>query len=558
MYAALYGDADSVRFLLDRGADPNARNDAKATALMFATDDAAKTRLLLNRGADANARSDDGQTPLLIAAARPGAIQVARLLLDHGANPSATTVVGATTPVLFAAGNGDAGLMKLLMDRGAALHPSTLGPAVRSECDTCIDLVIASVGPSDLAAALPNAIRAGNLAIARMLLDRGARSTDDVLRAVAQSPDDFPVDFIERLIQSGADIHAETPLGPILHLARLQGDTPLSRSLTRAGAKSVDLQAESASSRPQPARSVRAAIERSLLLIDRADVAFISESGCISCHNNSLPPMVRAAARKSGIPINEQIASSQRESIVRILADNRERVLQMLGVPGRQDAAGYILLGLAAENYRPDEVTDAWARYLKNLQQTDGRWRVQAQRPPIESSDIQVTAAALRAIQVYAPPTRRNDYQRAVQLAARWLAEATPKTTEDRVFLMLGLHWAGSRQDVIRRVAKELLAQQRPDGGWSQLFTLTSDAYATGQVLFALSESGSLKTTDPVYQRGVKFLMDTQFEDGSWRVRTRTLPVQPYFESDFPHRQDQFVSAAATNWATMGLLNAAR
>ena len=34
MYAALYGDADSVRLLLNHGADPNIRNDAGATALM--------------------------------------------------------------------------------------------------------------------------------------------------------------------------------------------------------------------------------------------------------------------------------------------------------------------------------------------------------------------------------------------------------------------------------------------------------------------------------------------------------------------------------------------
>jgi len=45
-----------------------------------------------------------------------------------------------------------------------------------------------------------------------------------------------------------------------------------------------------------------------------------------------------------------------------------------------------------------------------------------------------------------------------------------------------------------------LVRQQRDDGGWSQLSSLQSDAYATGQALFALHESG-MKTTDPVYKR---------------------------------------------------------
>ncbi len=99
---------------------------------------------------------------------------------------------------------------------------------------------------------------------------------------------------------------------------------------------------------------------------------------------------------------------------------------------------------------------------------------------------------------------------------------------------------------------------QRADGGWSQIPTLASDAYATGQALTALAESGALKPTDPVYQKGVRFLLGTQLEDGSWYVRTRAVPVQPYFDSEFPHGKDQFISAAATNWATMALALAAR
>jgi len=58
------------------------------------------------------------------------------------------------------------------------------------------------------------------------------------------------------------------------------------------------------------------------------------------------------------------------------------------------------------------------------------------------------------------------------------------------------------------------------------------------------------------YKRGVQFLLNTQLEDGSWYVKTRSIPIMPYFESDFPHGRDQFISAAATNWATLALLDA--
>src|SRR5262249_18741683 len=60
-------------------------------------------------------------------------------------------------------------------------------------------------------------------------------------------------------------------------------------------------------------------------------------------------------------------------------------------------------------------------------------------------------------------------------------------------------------------------------------------------------------TDDPAYQRGLKFLIDAQREDGSWLVRSRSKPFQLYFESGFPHGKDQFISIAASGWATTAL-----
>ncbi len=97
-----------------------------------------------------------------------------------------------------------------------------------------------------------------------------------------------------------------------------------------------------------------------------------------------------------------------------------------------------------------------------------------------------------------------------------------------------------------------------PDGGWAQSASLTSDAYATGQALVALKEAGVVTASDAAYKRGAQFLMNSQFEDGSWYVRSRSIPFQPYFDAGFPYGADQFISDAATNWATMALVPLAR
>jgi hypothetical protein len=204
------------------------------------------------------------------------------------------------------------------------------------------------------------------------------------------------------------------------------------------------------------------------------------------------------------------------------------------------------------------DATDAAARYLKNRQFPDGHWPRAGHRPPLGSTDIQVTAMALRALQAFAVPTQRADYERAVSRAATWLRKAEPETTADQAFRLLGLAWAGGHDDVIRDAARALLELQRPDGSFSQLPSLDSDAFATGQAVVALHQSGALSVKDPAYRRGVEFLLARQLADGSWYVKSRSIPFQPYFESDFPHGQDQWISAAATNWATLALTAAGR
>src|SRR5262249_16612819 len=94
---------------------------------------------------------------------------------------------------------------------------------------------------------------------------------------------------------------------------------------------------------------------------------------------------------------------------------------------------------------------------------------------------------------------------------------------------------------------------QRADGGWSQLPTMGSDAYATGQALYALNVAGKMLATDPVYAKGMKYLLTTQAPDGSWHVASRSIWLQPYFESGFPYATDQWISPGGTSWSTRAL-----
>jgi hypothetical protein len=86
---------------------------------------------------------------------------------------------------------------------------------------------------------------------------------------------------------------------------------------------------------------------------------------------------------------------------------------------------------------------------------------------------------------------------------------------------------------------------------------MVSDAYATGEALYALGSAGRMAISDPVFRKGVDYLLTTQASDGSWHVKTRSIWLQPYLESGFPYGRDQFISTAGTGWATLALAVAA-
>jgi squalene cyclase len=211
-------------------------------------------------------------------------------------------------------------------------------------------------------------------------------------------------------------------------------------------------------------------------------------------------------------------------------------------------------VGLHAEHYEPDLNTDAAVMFIQARQKANGEWPYpQADtRPPICLDYIGQTALAMRALQLYAPQTDKAVYEKSVRLAATWLAKAKALNNEDRCWRLTGLSWADTDPAAIKKALQELRAAQRPDGGWSDLPTMPSTSYATGRSLVSL-RLGGLPVSDPAYQRGIRFLLSSQQEDGSWHTKTRALAFQPYFEGSFPHGYDQWMSAAGTSWAAMAL-----
>lgn len=105
IWAVDLGRTETVRALLEKGADVNAARKDGVTALMIAAsaDDRATVRYLLEKGAKVNAKDDVQWTPLF-SAAFAGRTDVVRTLLDNGANINEVDSVGQTALMVAAVG----------------------------------------------------------------------------------------------------------------------------------------------------------------------------------------------------------------------------------------------------------------------------------------------------------------------------------------------------------------------------------------------------------------------------------------------------------------------
>jgi hypothetical protein len=233
-----------------------------------------------------------------------------------------------------------------------------------------------------------------------------------------------------------------------------------------------------------------------------------------------------------------------------------ERLMDLNAVSANSMAWELFDLGM---NHAPKSAfTDAAVRYIKAMQTPAGNWSTnEGRRPPMNAGDFQSAALAIYSLQQYTPDAERATSEAAIAKAVSWLEKNKPVTSQDRAFRLLGLAWGNGSPRIIKDAARDLARLQRSDGGWNQLPEIESDAYATGQALYALSVAAKIPAGDRVHQKGVDYLLRTQAADGSWHVKTRAIWLQPYFESGFPYGRDQFISTAGTAWAVMALAAAA-
>jgi hypothetical protein len=129
----------SVRALVEKGANLNARDNDGRTALLWAVwhwnCNADVARFLIEKGADVNAYDKNGKTPLMTAA-NLGFTEAVRLLVEKGADLNVQDEMGETALMQACGSSPHADVVRILIENGANLnvtnkfaHSTALGNA---------------------------------------------------------------------------------------------------------------------------------------------------------------------------------------------------------------------------------------------------------------------------------------------------------------------------------------------------------------------------------------------------------------------------------------------
>jgi squalene-hopene/tetraprenyl-beta-curcumene cyclase len=306
---------------------------------------------------------------------------------------------------------------------------------------------------------------------------------------------------------------------------------------------------------------VRKSVARSLPFLEKAGLAWMQEKNCISCHTVSFMLWSHNVAHSRGIPVDATKLAEWTEWSAQQSLSHRDDNPVISG--GKNDGAGLdtmsqLLVGRDAANSagKWPELVSSTPALMIHIQEKDGRWKAGGQLPnllrPAAEGDAITTRWAILALSSIETPDEAT--KQSIQKALAAVKDAAPgKSIEDTVTRLLVAHQLG-RSDEAADCRNQLAKMQHADGGWSFLADGPSDAFATGQVLYALSKIAAQAHDDPTHDsiaKARRFLIGTQRDDGTWPVTGAGIS-----NASTPQRKkkvEPIYRYWGTAWATIGL-----
>ncbi|HXE54739.1 MAG TPA: prenyltransferase/squalene oxidase repeat-containing protein [Tepidisphaeraceae bacterium] len=318
---------------------------------------------------------------------------------------------------------------------------------------------------------------------------------------------------------------------------------------------------EPAAARPATVPQVQQTVERAIGYLQSESGTWLKTRRCAACHHAAMPLWALSEAGGQGYTVDKKFVT---DSIEGALGSRKKMMASGLvpnpdAPPDPRPMARGVNTGavfMAAIAGMMPSLTDGQKNSLNQIiddiikkQQPDGSWEFFLSRPPINESKASDAAWIILALQGQVQRDPSESHRAALERAIAWLEGPNlPDNQQMKALKLLVAIRAGRPREELQPAIDQLLALQRPDGGWNQTPAPMSDAFATGQTLYVLALAG-YTSKRPEIQNGINFLVARQKSDGSWPMASRATPDGRPGSAKLLTP----ITCAADSWATLAL-----
>jgi squalene-hopene/tetraprenyl-beta-curcumene cyclase len=277
--------------------------------------------------------------------------------------------------------------------------------------------------------------------------------------------------------------------------------------------------------------NARRGAQRGLEFVAREAIAWQGQHNCYGCHVQAVTFEALTVGRERQYDVSSEQFAEVLRGLTTINGGSRgTNGLSVGNDPRHLIETSRAFGGAAFARYDAtlgaelrDDLLEAAAQ-IKGYQNDDGSVRTTDTRFPVVAGLMQATTQAMQtwhqahtrtADEQWLEPVRRAEAW--MQTQARRLSDDPDATQVDINYAVMGLREAGAQpgEAALRALEGRIRTRQNDDGGWSYQARGASNAFATGQTLYALRTLGA-SDGDAVVARGTAWLLAHQADDGGW------------------------------------------
>ncbi len=300
--------------------------------------------------------------------------------------------------------------------------------------------------------------------------------------------------------------------------------------------KAFSYQSEQEKWRRTPRQAAQVGIE----WLQSASYAWQEQQQCFGCHVQGQVLMGLAVSKANDYRVNDEYYDALFE-----FTKTKQNKDGTYHSGHHVTATQFATLGLAAvqeqDNSKKNPNFIKSVEWLLSKQQENGEFTIDHIEAPIDQGSVMTTANAVASLMQAFQQTGDKKFQVGAQKALQYIEAAPAETTQDKIQKILALTTYGNavQAKVAKGIVAQLKGEQQADGGWKEVEKMAgSNAYATGQVLYAFKKAG-VSVNSAEFSKGVRFLLDNQKVTGAWPAQNTQT-----------HRPSEFVP---TMWAVIGL-----